>query len=199
MNAFAQAAKYGMNWMLEAKQQQQRNARWIQQMLLAQRNGHSVLPYFLGLEPLDFYCATGHQHFRLNTALLQANVETQIYQNDTRQQLLAMRRDEWQELVDLMVSHRAGLDDSEMMIAQIVAAGCLGGAHLWRGLGLDIRQELSDMLEANFPSLALTNTQNMKWKKFFYKQLCDMNGDYVCRAPSCEVCSARAECFGPEQ
>jgi nitrogen fixation protein NifQ len=54
-------------------------------------------------------------------------------------------------------------------------------------------------MERNFPSLAARNDKNMKWKKFFYKQLCDAEGIYVCRSPSCEVCVDYAQCFAPEE
>ena len=50
----------------------------------------------------------------------------------------------------------------------------------------------------NFRTLAERNTQDMKWKKFLYKQLCISEGIYICRAPSCEVCVDYAACFAPE-
>jgi nitrogen fixation protein NifQ len=39
----------------------------------------------------------------------------------------------------------------------------------------------------------------MKWKKFFYKQLCLREGLTLCKAPSCDVCSDYALCFGAEE
>ncbi|MFM8444786.1 MAG: nitrogen fixation protein NifQ, partial [Methylococcus sp.] len=33
------------------------------------------------------------------------------------------------------------------------------------------------------------------WKKFLYKQLCEAEGIYVCRAPSCGECVDYADCF----
>jgi nitrogen fixation protein NifQ len=38
----------------------------------------------------------------------------------------------------------------------------------------------------------------MKWKKFFYRQLCEREGIPVCNAPNCAVCADMALCFGPE-
>ena len=84
-------------------------------------------------------------------------------------------------------------------MSDIVAAGCLGGDHLWRDLGLQSRSELSQLMLQNFPTLAAANSGDMKWKKFFYKQLCEAGGGYVCRAPSCDQCSAYDDCFGPEE
>ncbi len=54
------------------------------------------------------------------------------------------------------------------------------------------------MLAYNFPDLVARNSKDMKWKKFLYKQLCEAEGLYVCRAPSCEVCKDYQQCFGPE-
>ena len=109
-----------------------------------------------------------------------------------------MREDEWQEIRQLLLQYRAGKDDSELLMADIVAAGCLGGEHLWRDLGLLNRSELSALLSQNFPQLVAANDRDMKWKRFFYKQLCEAGGGYVCRAPSCDECTAYADCFGPE-
>jgi nitrogen fixation protein NifQ len=54
------------------------------------------------------------------------------------------------------------------------------------------------MLQYNFPELAAKNEKDMKWKKFLYKQLCEAEGLYLCRAPSCDVCIDYSKCFGPE-
>jgi nitrogen fixation protein NifQ len=55
------------------------------------------------------------------------------------------------------------------------------------------------MLQYNFPELAAKNDKDMKWKKFLYKQLCEAEGLYLCRAPSCEVCIDYPKCFGSEE
>ena len=108
------------------------------------------------------------------------------------------RGDEQAELIALMRSHRAGKSLSELWIASIVAGACLGSDHLWQDLGLWCREDLSNLMQRNFPALAAKNVHNMKWKKFLYKQLCMAEGVYVCRAPSCEVCADYSACFGPE-
>ncbi|MES9842985.1 MAG: nitrogen fixation protein NifQ, partial [Candidatus Thiodiazotropha endolucinida] len=87
---------------------------------------------------------------------------------------------------------------SETWMTDIVIAGCLGSDHLWQDLGLWERSDLSRLMLENFRPLAIRNTQDMKWKKFLYKQLCETEGIYTCRAPSCEVCADYAACFGPE-
>jgi nitrogen fixation protein NifQ len=84
-------------------------------------------------------------------------------------------------------------------LAHVVACGCLGSDHLWQDLQLRSRQDLSDLLSGWFPALAARNTRNMKWKKFFYKQLCERAELRICKSPSCEVCTDYAACFGPEE
>ncbi len=175
------------------------NQDWFRQMVRSQRRGNTCLPYFLGLAPAEFHWMTASRRYRLYDELLHdADAEQERQQNDLRQQLLEMRRDEWEELRNLMLSHRAHMDDSECALADVVAAGCLGGGHLWRDLGLASRDELKALLSANFPTLVAANDRDMKWKRFFYKQLCELGGGYVCRAPSCDQCSAYSDCFGPE-
>src|SRR5512139_3350745 len=110
----------------------------------------------------------------------------------------AARQAERQELLTLLHEHCDGADVSERWMAEIVAAACMGGDHLWQDLGLWSRVDLSRLMTQNFPALAARNSRDMKWKKFLYKQLCDREGVYVCRSPSCEVCADYAKCFGPE-
>jgi len=64
---------------------------------------------------------------------------------------------------------------------------------------LNARQIWCEQMTRNFPVLAAKNDRDMKWKKFLYKQLCQREGIYICRAPSCEVCADYAKCFGPEE
>jgi nitrogen fixation protein NifQ len=102
------------------------------------------------------------------------------------------------DLRELLLANRNGRHDSEIWLADILIAGCLGDDHLWQDLGLWNRADLSQLMHQNFRSLALRNDKDMKWKKFLYKQLCETEGIYTCRAPSCAVCADYANCFGPE-
>jgi nitrogen fixation protein NifQ len=65
-------------------------------------------------------------------------------------------------------------------------------------MGFWSRKDLSAFIGHGFMPLAEKNVHDMKWKKFFYKQLCNQKGVYTCRAPSCQVCADYRECFGPE-
>lgn len=110
----------------------------------------------------------------------------------------AVRSDEYDDVLALLLDHRSRHSDEEESLAREIAGACMGDLHLWQDLGLPDRQCLSDMLEENFNPLFVKNSGNMKWKKFFYKQLCERMEVHACRAPSCAQCSDYDNCFGPE-
>jgi nitrogen fixation protein NifQ len=103
-----------------------------------------------------------------------------------------------QDLIALFLAHRSSEREETTWLAYAIAAGCMGGNHLWQDMGLTDRQALSELLSRNFTTLHDKNSGNMKWKKFFYKQLCDRAEVNLCKAPSCQVCSDYRSCFGPE-
>ncbi len=111
----------------------------------------------------------------------------------------SQRSEELMDLRKLLMDNRSGLSDSELWMAEIVTAGCMGSDHLWQDLGLWQRADLSKLMMDNFAPLATRNDKDMKWKKFLYKQLCETEGIYVCRSPSCEVCADYDNCFGSEE
>ncbi len=111
------------------------------------------------------------------------------------------RIDEFDDLVSLLIDHadpNAGPPDEASCVAHAIAFASLGENHLWQDLHLPSRSELSAMIGRWFPRLAAKNTHDMKWKKFFYKQLCEREGLFICRAPSCGVCCDYSVCFGSE-
>ncbi len=107
--------------------------------------------------------------------------------------------DEFDDLVDLLLEHRTYPDDQSRWLARAIATAAMADNHLWQDLGLPSRGQLSWLMQAHFTSLALRNSGDMKWKKFFYRQLCERAGLTVCRSPSCGVCSDYQHCFGPEE
>ncbi len=109
-----------------------------------------------------------------------------------------LRADEFDDLVALLMAHRAHDGDEVEWLAHAIASACMGGDHLYQDMGLPNRQALSDLLSRHFTRLFEKNVGNMKWKKFFYKQLCDQAEVRVCQAPSCQVCDDYLNCFGPE-
>lgn len=109
------------------------------------------------------------------------------------------RSEEMEDLRKLLMASRTAQRRPETWMVEILVAGCQGDDHLWQDLGLWQRGDLSKLMLDNFRPLALRNDKDMKWKKFLYKQLCETEGIYTCRAPSCEVCKDYQNCFGPEE
>lgn len=83
-------------------------------------------------------------------------------------------------------------------LAAMVARRALRPRHLWQDLGLRSRAELSQLMRTHFAPLAALNDRDMKWKKFFYRQLCADEGVLICKSPVCDTCSDYPVCFGPE-
>ena len=111
---------------------------------------------------------------------------------------LGERHDEFEDVRDLLLDGAIVRDVQTVELAACVARACLGSDHLWHDLGLPARPVLSALLHDHFPLLAARNVNHMRWKKFFYNQLCEQAGIRTCRAPSCGVCVNHAECFGSE-
>lgn len=109
----------------------------------------------------------------------------------------ATRDDEVEDVRTLLLEGAAPLPGVDVM-AETVAVACLGDNHLWQDLQLSHRGELSALMLHWFPAVAARNTRDMKWKKFLYKQLCEREELFICKAPSCAVCVDRPICFGPE-
>jgi nitrogen fixation protein NifQ len=93
---------------------------------------------------------------------------------------------------------RAGRGEEESWLAAIVARRSLRPNHLWQDLGMATRDDLNTLFRRHFPELVRRNRADMKWKKFFYRQLCEREGIPICKAPTCAACSDTAICFGPE-
>ncbi len=102
------------------------------------------------------------------------------------------------DLRDYLLECRAGRSREELWLAAIVARRSLGANHLWQDLGLGSRDELQHLFRRHFPELVARNRADMKWKKFFYRELCQRDGVPICKAPNCCVCIDVAICFGPE-
>lgn len=109
------------------------------------------------------------------------------------------RCDEFDDLLALLLEHRSFDHDESRWLAYAIATACMGGNHLWQDMGLPDRRTLSWLMTHHFSTLSARNAGDMKWKKFFYRQLCERAGLFVCRSPSCGVCADYATCFGPEE
>lgn len=177
------------------------NHVWLGQMVVSQRAGRGCLPYALGLSDTAFtdWVNENLQFDEALQILATAPIGGVLAErSQLRKDLLQLRQEEFLAIKSLLEHAYSNEQAEKMALADILAAACLGGDHLWRDLGLVTRRDLSDLMYINFQSLALANTKDMKWKKFFYKALCDQEGGYVCRSPSCESCSSYDDCFGDE-
>lgn len=109
---------------------------------------------------------------------------------------MAALTDEFADILQMLLEHRIDDDESTAWIAYAVASGCLGKDHLYSDMGLPERHMLNSLMQCYFPSLhALNPDSSMKWKKFFYKQLCDRAEIKLCPAPGCQQCIDRPQCF----
>lgn len=173
------------------------NSLWLSHMITAHYLGISQLPDQMGLT-VEQWQQLWQFHFPHAKKLQLLVTQHSTEKGQLRQQLLDLRLHEWQDVVTLLGANRRGQHPSEIWVAHIVAAACLSNQHLWKDLGLRSRTMLKQLLRYNVPSLVIKNQKDMRWKRFFYKQLCEQEGGYVCRSPSCEQCSTYQECFGHE-
>ena len=99
---------------------------------------------------------------------------------------------------DLLLAQRSSDGDIGRWLAAMIARRAMEPNHLWEDLGLRERSELSRMLTRHFAPLAARNTRNMRWKRFFYRMLCEDDGFVMCTTPVCTQCNDFDLCFGEE-
>jgi nitrogen fixation protein NifQ len=107
-------------------------------------------------------------------------------------------QDEEQSLRMLLQRSRSTPGPLSSLLAAIVARRAMQPNHLWQDLGLTNRSELSALMLRHFAPLAARNSQDMKWKKFFYRMICGDDSYRLCAAPSCSECCDFNGCFGDE-
>jgi nitrogen fixation protein NifQ len=108
------------------------------------------------------------------------------------------RMEEYEDLLALLTDNLGANAAGGPVVAEWVAASCLGDNHLWQDMGFESREGLSALMRKYFPPLYEANVQDMKWKKFFYKQICSREGFMLCKSPSCGECVDYHKCFGPD-
>jgi nitrogen fixation protein NifQ len=109
------------------------------------------------------------------------------------------RRGEFDDLLKLLLDGATRADEETAWMARGMAVACLGKNHLWQDMGLPHRKALSELIKYYFGPLHARNTGYMKWKKFFYKKICESEGFYLCKSPSCGACVDYSKCFGLEE
>ncbi|MFO7813339.1 MAG: nitrogen fixation protein NifQ, partial [Pelovirga sp.] len=105
------------------------------------------------------------------------------------------------ELLNLLLGYVSTTDEatsalSGTLLAQILAARAARPGHLWVAMGLFERAELGATIKRHLPTLFAANNQGMRWKRFFYKQICEQQGGMLCKSPVCGECSEYELCFG---
>ncbi len=106
--------------------------------------------------------------------------------------------DELAMVRDLLMAHRSTQGEAGRWLAAMVSRRSMEPNHLWEDLGLRDRSELTRLLMRHFAPLAIRNTRNMRWKRFFYRTLCESDGLVMCSTPVCSRCGDFDLCFGEE-
>jgi nitrogen fixation protein NifQ len=83
-------------------------------------------------------------------------------------------------------------------LAAIIARRSLDSHFLWQDMGLSARSELTRLMRRHFTTLAAENTKDMRWKRFFIRELCRRHGQAMCHTDDCTACPDLAACFGGE-
>lgn len=99
---------------------------------------------------------------------------------------------------DLLLANRSTSGEASRWLACMIARRSFEPSHLWEDLGLRRRDELSRLLHRHFAPLAVRNTRGMRWKRFFYRLLCEDDGFVMCATPVCTECCDFDNCFGAE-
>jgi nitrogen fixation protein NifQ len=96
----------------------------------------------------------------------------------------------------MLWAHRAGADALNAVLSNVLASACFGGRHLWQDLGLERRQDVSEMLCMFFTDLFQSNERHLRWKHHLFESLGTRLGRGGLRAPACEACEDFGICFG---
>jgi len=106
-----------------------------------------------------------------------------------------------EQLLTTFVPEAAGSRERfcALVLVRALAARAAHPGHLWVAMGLFERPELSAAIGRHLPDLLAANHQNMRWKRFLFKQVCDLNGGLMCKSPVCGDCSDYTLCFAPEE
>jgi nitrogen fixation protein NifQ len=106
------------------------------------------------------------------------------------------------DVLNILLSHiRETGTLEELMsrwLAHILAARAAQPGHLWVAMGLFERPQLTAAIRRQLPTLVEANNQGMRWKRFLFKQICELNGGMMCKSPNCGDCSDYARCFSPD-
>jgi hypothetical protein len=103
--------------------------------------------------------------------------------------------EEHADLMALLRTHASHPGILADHLAMAIAQACMGSRHLWEDLGLANRGQLQALMAEHFTALHQRNDQNMRWKKFFYRLLCEEAEVPICKSPHCSQCEDQTICF----
>lgn len=98
-------------------------------------------------------------------------------------------------LVKMLWGHRTSDHRLSQRLTLALSAACFGRQHLWQDLGLRGRADVSSLISQWFPTLFALNTQDLKWKRFFFQELGTRLGEPDLRPPGCDGCDNKLSCF----
>jgi len=101
------------------------------------------------------------------------------------------------QLRELLLTHISASvrEEDAACLASIIAHACLRPDHLWRDLGLNGREDVTEMLLRYFPALVARNVDHLRWKKFLARELAWSLGLEPGPAPGCPGCEDFRHCF----
>ncbi|MET4043651.1 nitrogen fixation protein NifQ [Bradyrhizobium sp. RT6a] len=134
----------------------------------------------------------------LNALLVQYFPSSPFRRCTWREQSALAAPDETIMVRDLLLAQRSTHSEVGGWLARMIARRAMEPNHLWEDLGLRKRDELSRLLTRHFAPLAARNTKKMRWKRFFYRMLCEDDGLVMCTTPVCTECNDFDLCFGEE-
>lgn len=107
------------------------------------------------------------------------------------------------DILIIMLAHvpcdaTVGRTQTSEWLARAIAARLTQPGHLWVAMGFFERPQLTAAIRRHLPTLAAANYNGMRWKRYLFKQVCEMNGGLLCKSPNCGDCSDYAFCFAAE-
>lgn len=163
---------------------------WLRRLLWLYAHGEGCYPLRMGLRMAEWDALQAL--FDPPTQPMPADC---LLRQKLMTELNATRGEEQMQLAQWLAGYMA---PEAAPMHNIIASVSLAFNHLWQDLGLSSRQELRELMSDCFPRLAELNSENMRWKKFFYRQRClHAVGELICRSPSCDACCERSLCFAP--
>jgi hypothetical protein len=103
--------------------------------------------------------------------------------------------EEIDDLEALLLEHATYPGVLSRYLARALAVASMGPNHLWEDLGLGSREQLHALMQEHFSALKALNSGHMRWKKFFYRMLCERAEIMICKSPHCSQCEDQPKCF----